>query len=78
VTIGVAAAICIALSPVSQDPHLVWMYGSLAIVGFVAGCLFFFCFRSDRTRSAEPPILEAVPVQTNDNTSGRPTEKFDL
>ncbi|KAL4894259.1 POT family-domain-containing protein [Aspergillus ambiguus] len=35
-TIGVAAAICIALAPVSQDPYLVWMYGSLGIVGFVA------------------------------------------
>ncbi|OGM42822.1 oligopeptide transporter [Aspergillus bombycis] len=30
-TIGVAAAICIGLAPVSQDPYLVWMYGSLAI-----------------------------------------------
>ena len=75
---GVAAAICIALSPVSQDPHLVWMYGSLAIVGFVAGCLFFVCFRSDRKRSAETLVLEAVPVQTNDNTSGKPTGKHDF
>ena len=43
-TIGVAAAICIALSAVSQDPYLVWMYGSLGIVGFVAGCAFYVCF----------------------------------
>jgi POT family proton-dependent oligopeptide transporter len=43
-TIGIAAAICIALSAVSQDPYLVWMYGSLAIVGFVAGCAFYWCF----------------------------------
>ncbi|KAL3458162.1 POT family-domain-containing protein [Aspergillus heterothallicus] len=35
-TIGIAAAICIALAPVSQDPYLVWMYGSLAIVGCLA------------------------------------------
>ncbi|KAK7419785.1 hypothetical protein QQX98_003157 [Neonectria punicea] len=27
-TIAVAAAICIALGPVSQDPYLVWMYGT--------------------------------------------------
>jgi POT family proton-dependent oligopeptide transporter len=53
------------------------MYGSLAIVGFVAGCLFLFCFRSDRKRSSETLILEAVPVQTDDNTPGRPTEKSD-
>jgi proton-dependent oligopeptide transporter, POT family len=42
-TIAVAAAICIALGAVSQDPYLVWMYGSLAVVGFVAGLLFYFC-----------------------------------
>ncbi|KAL3474079.1 POT family-domain-containing protein [Aspergillus californicus] len=34
-TIGIAAAICIALAPVSQDPYLTWMYGSLGIVGVV-------------------------------------------
>ncbi|KAK8081344.1 POT family protein [Apiospora saccharicola] len=43
-TIGIAAAISIGLSPVSQDPYLVWMYGSLAIVGLVAGCVFYACF----------------------------------
>jgi POT family proton-dependent oligopeptide transporter len=43
-TIGVAAAICIGLAPVSKDPYLVWMYGSLAIVGFVAGCIYYACF----------------------------------
>ncbi|KAK1515923.1 H+/oligopeptide symporter [Colletotrichum costaricense] len=41
-TIGIAAAICIALAPVSQDPYLVWMNGSLVIVGFVSGCAFIF------------------------------------
>ncbi|KAL1882129.1 hypothetical protein VTK73DRAFT_2220 [Phialemonium thermophilum] len=47
-TIGIAAAICIALAGVSQDPYLVWMYGSLAIVSFVAGCVFYACFFSKR------------------------------
>jgi POT family proton-dependent oligopeptide transporter len=45
-TIGVAAAICIALAPVSQDPYLVWLYGSLAIVGFVGACALYLCFRN--------------------------------
>ncbi|KAI4854458.1 peptide transport protein PTR2 [Aureobasidium sp. EXF-8845] len=45
-TIGIAAAICIALAPVSQDPYLVWMYASLGIVGFVAGCGLYLCFRN--------------------------------
>ncbi|KAJ4362282.1 hypothetical protein N0V83_010375 [Neocucurbitaria cava] len=64
-TIGIAAAICIALSPVSQDPYLVWMYGSLAIVGFVAGCIFFLCFRKGRKWSANTMVLEAVHLDTN-------------
>ncbi|KAH6696926.1 POT family protein [Plectosphaerella plurivora] len=54
-TIGIAAAICIALSPVSQDPYLVWMYGALAIVAFVAGCAFYACFYSHRN---DRPIQE--------------------
>ncbi|KAL2850282.1 POT family-domain-containing protein [Aspergillus pseudoustus] len=37
-TIGIAAAICIALAPVSQDPYLVWMYGALAISLANDGC----------------------------------------
>ncbi|KAJ6134366.1 hypothetical protein N7523_000688 [Penicillium sp. IBT 18751x] len=56
--IGIAAAICIGLSPVSQDPYIVWMYGSLAIVGFVAGCLFYLCFR--RSDSLDPEISRFV------------------
>ncbi|KAF9893975.1 hypothetical protein FE257_008946 [Aspergillus nanangensis] len=53
-TIGIAAAICIALAPVSQDPYLVWMYGSLGIVAFVAGVLFYLLFR----RAFDDPVLQ--------------------
>ncbi|KAF2021447.1 POT family protein [Aaosphaeria arxii CBS 175.79] len=65
ITIGIAAAICIALSPVSQDPYLVWMYASLAIVGFVAGVIFFICFRKSANWTPENVILEAVAVERN-------------
>ncbi|KAE8405769.1 PTR2-domain-containing protein [Aspergillus pseudonomiae] len=57
-TIGVAAAICIGLAPVSQDPYLVWMYGSLAIVGFVAGILFYVLF--GRASDQPVPVLDSV------------------
>lgn len=66
-TIGVAAAICIALSPVSQDPYLVWMYAGLGITGFVAGCTFFVCFRKSRKLKEDVVILEAELVETNGN-----------
>ena len=64
-TIGIAAAICIALSPVSQDPYLVWMYAGLGITGFVAGCAFFICFRKAAKSSDSVVVLEAVLVETN-------------
>lgn len=60
-TIGIAAAICIALSPVSQDPYLVWMYASLAIVGFVAGCIFYLCFR--KSDAFDQTLVEGIPVE---------------
>ncbi|KAE8836381.1 hypothetical protein HRS9139_04479 [Pyrenophora teres f. teres] len=53
-TIGIAAAICIALAPVSQDPYLVWMYGSLSIIGFVGGCALYICFRKS---FGEVPVI---------------------
>lgn len=70
ITIGVAAAICIALAPVSQDPYMVWTYASLGIVGFTAGCTFYLCFRKGRKWSANTVMLEAVRVETNNDVSG--------
>jgi POT family proton-dependent oligopeptide transporter len=59
--IGIAAAICIGLTPVSQDPYLVWMYGSLGIVGFVAGCVFYICFRKSASLDLDTlDIVEGV------------------
>lgn len=64
--IGIAAAICIGLTPVSQDPYLVWMYGSLAIVGFVAGCAFYLCFRKSGPLDPDTTgLIEGVPVEGN-------------
>ncbi|TEA11246.1 putative peptide transporter ptr2 [Colletotrichum sidae] len=64
-TIGVAAAICIALAPVSQDPYLVWMYGSLGMVGFVAGCAFYACFYPQRKKmgSQQEVVIEGRTPQ---------------
>jgi POT family proton-dependent oligopeptide transporter len=45
VTIAVGAAIGIALTPVSQDPYMVWTYGGIAVAAFLAGCVFWVCFR---------------------------------
>ncbi|KAJ5119652.1 hypothetical protein N7448_010321 [Penicillium atrosanguineum] len=70
-TIGIAAAICIGLSPVSQDPYLVWMYGSLAIIGFVAGCLFFLCFwKSECSSLKDEDIVEDARISMHEGTVG--------
>lgn len=45
ITIGIAAAICIALAPVSQDPYMVWTYSALSIVGFLGGVAFLIVCR---------------------------------
>jgi POT family proton-dependent oligopeptide transporter len=53
ITIGIAAAICIGLTPVTKDPEILWMYTSLGVVTFVGGCAFYACFRNS---------FEDVPV----------------
>jgi proton-dependent oligopeptide transporter, POT family len=78
VTIGIAAAICIGLSPVSQDPYLVWMYGSLAIVGFVAGVVYYACFwRAGRRKVVTDEVIVAADVDAGAAESRGP-EKLDL
>ncbi|WZH48375.1 POT family-domain-containing protein [Fusarium acuminatum] len=61
-TIAVAAAICIALGAVSQDPYLVWMYGAVGISGFIAGCVFYICFRKGRKQpvSSDEIVIEGT------------------
>ncbi|KAL3425241.1 peptide transporter ptr2-like protein 1 [Phlyctema vagabunda] len=56
-TIGIAAAICISFTPVTRDPQILWMYTSLAVVTFVAGCVFYACFRNSLDSS---PVLESL------------------
>lgn len=54
---------------------MVWTYGALGIVGFVAGCAFFLCFRKGRKWSREEVILEAVRVETNQDAQAAADEK---
>ncbi|KAI8825982.1 peptide transporter PTR2-A [Fimicolochytrium jonesii] len=42
---AVASLIGIFISPLAVDPHLTWLYASVAIVAFVAGCIFYALFR---------------------------------
>jgi POT family proton-dependent oligopeptide transporter len=60
VTIAVGAAIGIALSPVSQDPYMVWTYGGIAVAAFIAGCVFWLCFRN----TARESIINGLELET--------------
>jgi POT family proton-dependent oligopeptide transporter len=42
---AIAAAIGQAFNPLSADPLLVWNYGSMAVISFIGGVLFWFNFR---------------------------------
>jgi len=43
---AIAAAIGEAFVPLSTDPLLVWNYGAMAVISFLAGCLFWLQYRS--------------------------------
>lgn len=42
---AVASAISMAFVGLSDDPLLVWNYGTMAVISFVAGCLFYWKHR---------------------------------
>jgi len=45
-TTAFSAALAQAFTPLTDDPHLVWNYGSVAIISFATGILFWFTYRS--------------------------------
>jgi POT family proton-dependent oligopeptide transporter len=42
---AISAAIGQAFTPLSEDPLLVWNYTAVAVIAFVGGVAFWFCFR---------------------------------
>jgi proton-dependent oligopeptide transporter, POT family len=42
---AISAAIGEAFVALSTDPLLVWNYGSMAVVAFIAGCIFWWQYR---------------------------------
>jgi POT family proton-dependent oligopeptide transporter len=45
-TTAFSAALAQAFTPLTADPHLVWNYGSVAIISFVTGIIFWFTYRN--------------------------------
>lgn len=56
---ALANAICEAMISLSTDPLLVWNYSAMAVVAFVAGCLFWI---THRELDADEDVLNNLPV----------------
>lgn len=56
-TSAISAAINEALLSALNDPHLVWCFGSMAIVGFVSAFMFLFQFRNLHKEMEEERII---------------------
>jgi len=56
---AISAAIGEAFVPLSTDPLLVWNYGSMAVVSFVAGILFYFYYRE---LDKQEDVLNLLPT----------------
>lgn len=63
---AISAAIGEAFNPLSTDPLLVWNYGSMAVISFVGGCLFWFCYRK---LDAQEDELNMLPTGHMGKTS---------
>ncbi|SMN22300.1 similar to Saccharomyces cerevisiae YKR093W PTR2 Integral membrane peptide transporter, mediates transport of di-and tri-peptides [Maudiozyma saulgeensis] len=66
VTNAFGSAIGCALSPVSKDPDYTWLFGGLAVACFIAGCLFWLCFRSyNDTIDAQKLVDDEEEIERN-------------
>jgi POT family proton-dependent oligopeptide transporter len=58
-TTAFSAALAQAFTPLTNDPHLVWNYASVAIISFSTGILFWIFYRS---MDKEEDALNMLPT----------------
>lgn len=58
------SALSIALSSVSVDPKLVWMYTGISIAACVTGIIFWFLFRHYNKQEDKMDALDSKDTQT--------------
>ena len=66
VTTAFGSAIGCALSPVSKAPDYTWLFGGLAVACFIAGCLFWLCFRSYNDTIDATNVLSDDEIEDRD------------
>lgn len=69
-TTAFSAALAQAFTPLTNDPHLVWNYGSVTIISFVVGILFYIVYYKTDQADNELNILPTghfgTPKQAED------------
>ena len=56
-TTAFSAAIAQAFTPLTTDPHLVWNYGSVTIISFAVGILFYIVYYDADQKEQELNLL---------------------
>jgi POT family proton-dependent oligopeptide transporter len=62
-TTAFGAALSIALSSVSVDPKLVWMYTGISVAAFIAGVIFWFLFKHYNYQEDKMNAMESKDPQ---------------
>lgn len=62
-TSAFGSALGTALSSVSVDPKLVWMYTGISIAAFIAGWVFWFSFRKYNAQEDKMDAMESKDPQ---------------
>jgi len=66
---AISAAIGEAFVPLSTDPLLVWNYGSMAVISFCAGCIFWLQYRKLDAREDELNQLATGHMGTREHAA---------
>jgi dipeptide/tripeptide permease len=68
-TTAFGAALGTALSSVSVDPKLVWMYTGIAISAFIAGVVFWFLFKHFNAQEDKMDAMDSKDPQKTVNAA---------
>lgn len=60
---AISSAIGEAMNPLASDPHLVWNYTAPAIISFVAGAAFWWCFKDLDKQEDELNLIGILPTE---------------
>ena len=63
-TTAFSAALAQAFTPLTDDPYVAWNYGSVAIISFATGVLFWFAYRKMDKEEEQLNVLPTGHIGT--------------